>query len=150
MLNWQWHTFNELTQQELYEVLRLRAEVFIVEQKCVWQDIDNQDQNARHLLGKLDNILVAYLRVLPPNPDYGDWMSIGRVITAAQVRGMGLGKQAMNEALRYLKEHRNNKPVVISAQTYLEKFYGEFGFQSEGDRYDEDGIEHIRMRLATA
>jgi ElaA protein len=150
MLNWRWHTFSELTVQELYEVLRLRAEVFIIEQNCVFQDLDNQDQFARHLLGTQNNKLVAYLRLLPANKDYPDWISIGRVITAPEARGQGLGKYAMTEALRYLKEHRNNSPIVISAQKYLEKFYQGFGFQPEGKPYDEDGIEHIRMRLEPA
>ncbi|MES2216859.1 MAG: GNAT family N-acetyltransferase [Pseudomonadota bacterium] len=149
MLNWQWRSFNDLTTRELYAILKLRAEVFIVEQNCVWQDLDDQDQLAMHLLGLQDQTLVAYARVLPVNPQYPDWVSIGRIVTKNTVRGQGLGKQAVTQALNYLQEQNNQMPVVISAQIYLKKFYMSFGFQPEGEPYDEDGIIHTKMRLVT-
>jgi ElaA protein len=149
MLNWQWHNFNDLTPQQLYAILKLRAEVFTIEQNCVWLDLDDQDQVAAHLLCYQHQTLVAYARVLPATTLYPDWASIGRTVTKKTARGQGLGKQLVTRALNYLQEHNNQLPVVISAQIYLKKFYMDFGFQPEGEPYDEDGIIHTKMRLVT-
>jgi ElaA protein len=149
MLDWQWRSFNELTPQELYAILKLRAEVFVVEQKCVWLDLDDQDQLAQHLLCYQNGTLAAYLRVLPATAMYPNWVSIGRIVTKLTARGQGLGKQAVAKGLQYLQEQKNEMPVVISAQLYLKDFYQNFGFQPEGEPYDEDGIIHTKMRLVT-
>jgi ElaA protein len=149
MLDWQWRCFDELSPHALYELLQLRSEVFVVEQQCVWLDLDNQDQAAMHLLCYQNGALVAYLRVLPANDLYPDWVSIGRIVTRQSARGLGLGKQVVAKALAYLQQENNQMPVVISAQLYLQDFYQNFGFQPEGEPYDEDGIIHTKMRLLT-
>jgi ElaA protein len=149
MLDWQWYRFEDLSPHDLYAILKLRAEIFVIEQQCIYQDPDSQDQHAMHLVCKQNQQIVAYARVLPSNEKYPDWVSIGRIVTHPSVRGQGLGKQLVARALAYLEEQNNQMPVVISAQFHLKKFYMTFGFAQEGQPYDEDGIEHIKMRLVT-
>lgn len=135
----------QLTTTQLYQVLHLRNEVFIVEQQCVYQDIDNLDLmgDNRHLLGLQNNQLVAYARVLVSPSS----LSIGRVITAPNSRGQGLGNELLKQALIVCETHWDNHyPIYLSAQAHLQKFYGSFGFIAEGDIYDEDGIPHIKMK----
>jgi ElaA protein len=145
MVHWNWKSFQELSKQELYDLLALRANVFIVEQQSPYGDLDYRDQHSLHLLGKKDDKLAAYLRILPENVAYPNAVSIGRFVTAAFVRGQGLGKEMMRHALLYLKTNGNKAPIVISAQLYLEKFYQSFGFETRSEPYDEDGILHIKM-----
>ena len=137
-------TFNELTTEELYQILRLRSEVFVVEQDCVYQDVDNKDQKALHIMGIKDGEVVAYTRVFEPG-DYFDNVSIGRVVVSQSQRKYGLGKQIMQASLAAINQRFPDKPIEISAQSYLLKFYTELGFNAFGEEYLEDGIPHRRM-----
>lgn len=137
-------TFNELTTEELYQILRLRSEVFVVEQDCVYQDVDNKDQKALHIMGIKDGEVVAYTRVFEPG-DYFDNVSIGRVVVSQSQRKYGLGKQIMQASLAAINQRFPDKPTEISAQSYLLKFYTELGFNAIGEEYLEDGIPHRRM-----
>lgn len=137
-------TFDQLTIDELYQILRLRSEVFVVEQDCVYQDVDNKDQKALHVIGVKNDEIVAYTRIFKPG-DYFDNVSIGRVVVRQNQRKYGLGKRIMQASLATIEERFPNKPIEISAQTYLLKFYTELGFNAFGDEYLEDGIPHRRM-----
>ena len=137
-------TFDELTTEELYQILRLRSEVFVVEQDCVYQDLDNKDQKALHVIGIKDGEIVAYTRIFKPG-DYFDNVSIGRVVVGQNQRKYGLGKQIMQASLAAVDQKFPNKPIEISAQSYLLKFYTELGFNAFGEEYLEDGIPHMRM-----
>ncbi|TXF91384.1 GNAT family N-acetyltransferase [Neolewinella aurantiaca] len=138
--------FQNLTTSQLYQLLRLRAEVFVVEQNCVYQDLDDKDQQAIHLLGLTeDGRLAAYTRILEKGISYDDYASIGRVITAPFARGTGLGRPLMQESLRVLFRYYGAQTVKISAQAHLDKYYGSIGFKGIGDVYDEDGIPHRAM-----
>jgi ElaA protein len=137
--------FKELSAQELYETLRLRSEVFIVEQNCVYQDIDNKDQKALHVLGYYNDELVAYCRLFDAG-DYFDNASIGRVIVAQKFRDKKWGNNLMIEAIAGIKQYFNKSKITISAQMYLQKFYESHGFTKTSEMYLEDDIEHIEMK----
>lgn len=137
-------TFDELTIHELYQILRLRSEVFVVEQDCVYQDVDNKDQKALHIMGMKDGQVVAYTRVFKPG-DYFDNVSIGRVVVSQEHRQYGLGKQIMLASLAAIDQRFPRKPIEISAQSYLLKFYTDLGFRVIGEEYLEDCIPHRRM-----
>lgn len=143
-INWICKTFDELSPHELYSILRLRIEVFIVEQNCVFQDCDNKDQQSYHLCGWQNDALVAYARIMPPELSYKD-ASIGRVVNSLAVRRTKTGKQLMEEAMKELYRLFGSVPVTISAQFYLKNFYQSFGFVQTGNIYLEDGIDHIKM-----
>jgi ElaA protein len=143
-VNWECKPFDELTNHELYEILRLRSEVFVVEQNCVFLDMDNKDQHALHLMGWMDVDLAAYVRILPPGLAYQE-PSIGRVVSSPKFRRTGIGRQLMEEAIRITTQIHGNQPIRIGAQLYLKNFYGSLGFEPEGNIYLEDGIEHIEM-----
>lgn len=136
--------FNKLTTTELYLLLQLRSEVFVVEQDCVYQDIDGKDQKALHVLGYLNNELVAYTRVFARG-DYFKEASIGRVVVKASARQNDFGKEIMLASVNVLACEFNETTIHLSAQTYLKKFYNELGFQETGAEYLEDGIPHIAM-----
>ncbi|WP_421802088.1 GNAT family N-acetyltransferase [Flagellimonas sp.] len=136
--------FDELTTKELYQILRLRSAVFVVEQDCVYQDVDNRDQKALHVIGKKGGEIVAYTRIFKPG-DYFENVSIGRVVVSQDQRKYGLGKQIMQASLAAIEQKFTNKPIEISAQSYLLKFYTELGFNAFGEEYLEDGIPHMRM-----
>lgn len=140
-------SFNELTTAELYTILQLRAEVFVVEQQCPYQDLDNKDLQAYHLCGWMDETLVAYARLLPAGVSYPDASSIGRVVSKPSFRTRGLGKQLMEEAIRQTEALFPGFPITISAQHYLLRFYESFGFKARGDVYLEDDIPHQEMIL---
>ncbi len=144
-INWTCKSFDDLSNNELYAILRLRSEVFVVEQNCVFLDCDNKDQQSFHLCGWQQNILVAYARLMPPGLTYKE-ASIGRVINSLTVRGKGAGKVLMEKAIEKLHGLFGESPITIGAQLYLKKFYESFGFLQTGDIYDEDGIDHIKMR----
>ncbi len=148
MVNYEFKKFHHLRNQELYDLLQLRSAVFVLEQNCIYQDLDNLDQKAIHLLGyqKKGN-LVAYARVLPQNIPYADHCSIGRIISSIEMRGKGLGKEIMNKTLSYCKENYPGIPIKIMAQFYLLDFYKSFGFEEVGSKFPEDGIWHIDMVL---
>ena len=137
-------TFDELSIHELYQILRLRSEVFVVEQDCVYQDVDNKDQKALHIMGMKNGQVVAYTRVFKPG-DYFDNVSIGRVVVRQDQRKYGLGKQIMLATMAAIDQRFPNKPIEISAQSYLLKFYTDLGFSAFGEEYLEDGIPHRRM-----
>ena len=138
--------YANLTTDQLYQLLRLRAEVFVVEQDCVYQDLDDKDQQAIHLLGMTnDGRLAAYTRIFDKGISYANYASIGRVITAPFARGKGLGRPLMHESIRVLFEHYGEQTVKISAQAHLGAYYNSVGFEGIGDIYDEDGIPHRAM-----
>jgi len=143
-MRWVLKKFQELSVDELYELLRLRAEVFVVEQTCAFQDLDNKDQPSYHLLGYLQDELVAYTRLVPPGLSY-QAASIGRVVTSPAHRKKGLGKALMRESIARCEQLYNTPKLVIGAQCYLQAFYESFGFTPSGQIYLEDGIEHIEM-----
>lgn len=137
--------FNDLTPHEMYDLLRLRSEVFVVEQNCVFLDLDNKDQKCHHLLLYSQDALVAYARLVPPGVSYPKEMSIGRIVTSSEVRGTGVGKQLMELAIAECYALFGTGPIKIGAQLYAEKFYNAFGFVQSSEVYDEDGIDHIEM-----
>jgi ElaA protein len=146
-MEWRLKRFEELTPDELYAILQLRIEVFVVEQHCVFQDADNKDQASFHLMGWQDNMLAAYTRLVPPGHIY-EQASIGRVVTSPNVRRFGAGKQLMQQSIDAVYQLFGTGPIKIGAQFYLKGFYESFGFQQVSDIYLEDGIEHIYMLKA--
>lgn len=143
-INWEFKNFSELTLESLYDIMRLRQEVFILEQNCPYLDADGKDIHSYHLLGYLNSELVAYLRLVMPGISY-DELSFGRILTSKKIRGNGVGKLLMEEGIKQSKIIFGNIPNRISAQKYLKKFYNEFGFKEIGKEYLEDGIPHIEM-----
>ncbi|HEY0210571.1 GNAT family N-acetyltransferase [Acerihabitans sp.] len=142
-LDWyDWHQ-RELTPKRLYEILALRNAVFIIEQHCIYQDVDGRDLvgDHRHVAGYLDGELCAYARILVE----GEQLSIGRVIVATKTRGMNLGLQLMERALSSCATHWPERTIHLSAQAHLQSFYGRLGFRAITQVYDEDGIPHIGM-----
>ncbi len=137
-------TFSELDTEDLYQILRLRSEVFVVEQDCVYQDIDNKDQNAIHLYYKENDQIVAYTRIFKAG-DYYENPCIGRVVVSKKNRGKDLGKKIMIDSIEYIKQNINGEKIELSAQKYLDKFYKDLGFYKIGEDYLEDGIPHQRM-----
>lgn len=136
--------FSELNIDELYQILRLRTEVFVVEQNCVYQDLDNKDQKAIHIYYKENDEIVAYTRIFKSG-DYYKNPSIGRVVVSKKKRGKELGKKIMNFSIEYIKKNLKCDKIELSAQKYLDKFYKDLGFQKTGKDYLEDGIPHQRM-----
>lgn len=143
-ITWDIKSFKELNVSELYSIMQLRAEVFVVEQNCPYQDADGKDLRSWHLMGWKDNTLIAYSRILPAKVSYEE-VSIGRVVSSPSVRSSGAGKLLMKRSLEEIEKLFGKVPVRIGAQMYLQKFYEDFGFVREGDEYDEDGIAHIIM-----
>ncbi len=137
-------SFNEFTTEELYEVLRLRSEIFVVEQNCVYQDIDLKDQKAIHVLGYFQNELVAYTRIFKPG-DYFQQASIGRVLVKESYRSRKWGYDIMEASIKAIEQDFLATTIKISAQQYLEKFYNNMGFLTVGEPYLEDGIPHVAM-----
>ena len=146
-LFWQWCRFSELAPYDLYAAMRLREEVFVVEQQCPYQDADGRDPQAWHLLGwsgENRRDLLAYARIFEPGVRYTE-CSIGRVVTSPGVRGTGIGKALMSEALRRVETLVPGQAIKIAAQRRLEKFYLDFGFRTVSAPYEEDGIIHVDM-----
>ena len=137
-------TFSELDTEDLYQILRLRSEVFVVEQDCVYQDIDNKDQNAIHLYFKENDEIVAYTRIFNAGHYYEN-PCIGRVVVSKKNRGKDLGKKIMIDSIEYIKQNIKAEKIELSAQKYLNKFYKDLGFYKIGEDYLEDGIPHQRM-----
>lgn len=136
--------FSDFTINELYNVLQLRSEVFVVEQDCVYQDIDYKDQKALHVLGFKDNQVIAYTRIFKPG-DYFNNSSIGRVVVKENQRKYGYGHQLVKVSIEAIKKYFKVDDITISAQLYLKKFYEIHDFKKIGEQYLEDGIPHIRM-----
>lgn len=137
-------TFKELSTDELYAVLQLRSEVFVVEQNCVYQDIDNKDQKAMHIMGYKSDQLVAYTRIFKPD-DYFESASIGRVLVKVGERHSKYGYAIMEASINVIEKTYGETKIKISAQTYLKRFYNNLGFTEVGESYLEDGIPHIQM-----
>jgi ElaA protein len=136
--------FQELNTTELYQILQLRSEVFVVEQDCVYQDVDFKDQKALHIFGLKNDKIVAYTRIFKPG-DYFENASIGRVVVANTERKFGYGHEVMKASINAIDYFYKVKKITISAQLYLKNFYESHGFQQVGEGYLEDGIPHIRM-----
>lgn len=137
-------TFKELNTEEIYIILQLRSEVFVVEQDCVYQDIDGKDQKALHVLGYKDETIIAYTRIFKPG-DYFENASIGRVVVKKSERQFKYGYDIMKASIEAIRSNYNENTIKISAQKYLKTFYNNLGFNSVGEPYLEDGIPHIAM-----
>lgn len=137
-------TFEELNTKELYSILRLRSEIFVVEQNCVYQDLDNKDLSGYHLMAIDNNEIVAYLRVLPKGVSYKE-ISIGRFVVRKDYRRKNLGLALLNKALKFIQEDLNEKDVRISAQVYVKELYKKAGFIEASEEYLEDNIPHVEM-----
>jgi ElaA protein len=145
-LHWVLKPFNELTSAELYAIMRLRNEVFVLEQNCVYQDADDKDQPSWHLAGWDGQALVAYTRIIPPGTCY-ESASIGRVVVSPAYRNMGMGRILMTVSIDKTFDLFNGSSIEIGAQLYLQSFYQSLGFIVSGPQYLEDGIPHIQMQL---
>ena len=137
-------TFDQLTTTELYNLLQLRSQVFVVEQDCVYQDLDGKDKKALHVLGIKDQKIVAYTRIFKPG-DYFEFSSIGRVVVDNSQRQHKYGYDIMTASINTIKEYYNTTKIKISAQCYLKRFYNNLQFFEIGEDYLEDGIPHIAM-----
>lgn len=144
MLKIEVKTFSELTLQELYRILQLRTEVFVIEQKCLYQDIDGKDEKALHVLGFKDEKIIAYTRIFKPG-DYFENASIGRVVVAKNERTFKYGYDMMKASVEAIETHFKEHKIKISAQAYLKGFYNNCGFMEVGEVYKEDGIPHVAM-----
>lgn len=145
-LNWIFKKFEELTSTELYTIMQLRNEVFVVEQNCVYQDADDKDQASFHLCGWDEGELVAYTRIIPQGISYAE-ASIGRVVTSPAYRNTGAGRQLMKVSINQCFSEFKCSSIKIGAQVYLTTFYQSFGFIPCSNKYLEDGIPHIEMIL---
>lgn len=141
---WKLNKFDELTVKQLYSYLQLRVNVFVVEQKCPYPELDGYDEKAFHLAYIENEKLLAYARILPPGVKY-DRISIGRVIVSIEARGRGIAKELMKESLVFIQKNWSYQEVQLQAQSHLRSFYGSFGFESISEDYDEDGIPHVDM-----
>ena len=143
-IDWKIKTFSELTTVELYEIIKARVNVFVVEQDCPYPDLDDYDQKAIHLWAEKEGEVLAYCRIFDKGIKYPE-TSIGRVVTTENGRGTGLGKQLISYAIDIIENRLRTSEVRISAQDYLLKFYSDFGFQDTGKKYLEDNIPHTEM-----
>ena len=147
MIAWKCKYFSDLSNWELYKILQLRNEIFVVEQNCVYQDCDGKDLKAYHYMGWQNDELVAYSRLFEKGIIYTDAASIGRVITAQSIRRQNAGRQLMHHSINEIYRLFGIVPIRVEAQFYLKNFYQSFGFVQTGEVYLEDGIEHISMSL---
>ncbi len=143
-LSWEIKTFGEFNTEELYQILALRSEIFVVEQTCVYQDIDQQDQQSIHVIGKDNDTIAAYARIVPRKT--GKDTSIGRVVIRESYRGKKLGDRLIEKCIEACTIHYKGLSLEMSAQKHLVKYYSKHGFKKEGDPYLEDGIPHVLMR----
>lgn len=147
--------FDDLTAVDVYHILKARSQVFVVEQRCVYQDMDEKDFDSLHLVVHNNEALLGYCRILPPAesllmPELGAAPAIGRVLVLPSYRGQSLARQMMVAAINYCHKNFGKSPIIISAQTYLTQFYASLGFVTQGVPYSEDGIDHITMVLYPA
>ncbi|MEP0201202.1 MAG: GNAT family N-acetyltransferase [Halioglobus sp.] len=148
-LDWQTAAFDDLTPAQLYAILQLRQNVFIIEQDCIYPDLDNLDAMATHMSAWRSNDIVAYQRCLPPGASYQE-SSIGRIVVAPAGRGLKLGRELVQRGIDYNRARWPNSNIQIGAQAHLQSFYGSLGFTPLGDEYIEDGIPHRHMLLDCA
>ena len=147
MISWSRKSFDELNKNELYDLLRLRSEVFVVEQNCVYQDIDNKDKKGSHFFAHDGSDLIAYLRVMELGVFYPNHISIERVVVKQTHRNKKLGNEILAKAIDFCRKKFPKTPIKISAQTHLKSFYNQLGFEFKGEAYLEDGIPHCAMYL---
>jgi ElaA protein len=145
--DWRWKSFNELTQQSLYDLLQLRTAVFVVEQACAYQDIDGLDQDAWHCLYREGDRLLAYQRALAPGQSYDDASAIGRVVVDPTARGRGLSRELLRRGIDFNLKTWPEHGVKLGAQSHLQTLYESLGFRVCSDPYLEDGIPHVHMQL---
>ena len=145
MIEWKEKKFQELTTKELYEISRVRSEVFVVEQEILYNDFDRKDYKAIHLCGLIKEELVAYARVFDKGDYYENNPGFGRLVVVKKERGKGIGKELVKKSIEVCKTNFSKQEIKISAQAYLEKFYIELGFERRGEGYMEDGIPHCAM-----
>lgn len=138
--------YQDLGPDRLYEILKLRSEVFVVEQKCAYQDLDNKDEKALHLVGEKNNKIIAYTRIFKKGAFFKN-SSIGRVLVKKKYRNKDYGRKIMTSSIEKLKKDPKEEIIEISAQKYLLKFYSELGFEKAGEEYLEDNIPHVKMIL---
>ena len=138
--------YQDLGLDRLYEILKLRSEVFVVEQKCAYQDLDNKDEKALHLVGEENNKIIAYTRIFKKG-DFFKYSSIGRVLVKKDYRNKNYGRKIMKSSIDRLKKDPKEEKIELSAQKYLLKFYSELGFEKVGEEYLEDNIPHVKMIL---
>ena len=138
--------YQDLSPDRLYEILKLRSEVFVVEQKCAYQDLDNKDEKALHLVGEENNKIIAYTRIFKKG-DFFKNSSIGRVLVKKEYRNKNYGRKIMKSSIDRLKKDPKEEKIELSAQKYLLKFYSELGFEKVGEEYLEDNIPHVKMIL---
>ncbi|WP_223636942.1 GNAT family N-acetyltransferase [Planococcus sp. 4-30] len=148
-MNWNTYRFDDFTARELYGVLKLRVDVFVVEQNCPYPELDNLDQQSIHLLYVENGEVLAYARLVPAGVKY-ELPSIGRVIVREDARGRGLAKQLLERSIDYIVGEWRAEAIQLQGQVYLQEFYQSFGFQAVSDSYDEDGIPHVDMKLTTS
>jgi ElaA protein len=139
----EWQSFDQLTADKLYELLRFRQDIFVVEQASPYPDLDGLDQGAWHLLSRVGGVLAGYLRLIPAPPS----VRIGRVAVAPGMRGRGLGRSLIEEALGFCRERDAAQDIVLAAQLPLASFYESFGFVVTGEPYDDFGVTHVEMKL---
>ena len=145
---WKTIKFDHLTLEQLYEIMAVRQEVFVVEQDCPYLDADGKDKYCHHVLGYENDRLVAYSRLVPKGISYSDSVSIGRILTTEKGRGRQIGKALVQHSIEAINHLFQPKKITISAQCYLIKFYEKFGFQVVGEEYLEDDIPHIKMIIS--
>lgn len=145
-IKWITKKFEALSVLELYQILRLRSEIFVVEQNCVYQDLDNKDEKALHLFGEFEGKIIAYSRLFKAG-DYFDCSSIGRVVVSANYRDKKFGHELIEQGITEIRNHFNEENITISAQLYLKKFYETHGFIQTSEMYLEDDIPHIEMKI---
>lgn len=148
-LTWKLYRFEELTAAELYEMLKLRVDVFVVEQNCPYPELDNLDQESVHLAYRENGKILAYARLLPGEVKYGV-PSIGRVIVSPDARGRGLARELIRRSIDFIFTEWRPEEIRLQGQLYLKEFYQSFGFDPISDVYDEDGIPHLDMKLDKA
>lgn len=144
LMEWNLQKFNEMDVYQLYEILKLRVDVFVVEQNCAYPELDNYDNNSLHLFACEENEIIAYCRILPPGEKYEE-CSIGRVIVKEKFRGTGVARQLMIKALEEAERTYQVESIQLCAQSHLKNFYSSFDFHASSDEFDEDGIPHIYM-----
>ncbi len=145
-VEWLWRKFSALSSMELYQLLKLRQDIFVLEQNCLYADIDNQDFYHQHLLAYSGTELIGYLRIIPSKHHSSGCVAIGRVAISRKYRGLGLAREMMEKAMDYCAHNHPSETIFVSAQLYLQSFYQNLGFKTIGDGYLEDDIPHIAMK----
>ncbi|SIT89454.1 GNAT family N-acetyltransferase [Edaphobacillus lindanitolerans] len=148
-MEWKVKRFQDLTLDELYEIIRLRVDVFVVEQRCIYGEVDGHDRQSLHLIGTDDGEICAYSRILPPGERYEE-PSIGRVVVRMAWRGNGLARELVERAKRIIRDEWGGVPVRLQAQEHLEPFYQSCGFGSISEPYDDEGVPHVDMRMSVS